>query len=56
MPGGLEERLSRLTGAALRASRQEREFGVRLDGRDISPAVGDAHLERVLRELALYDR
>jgi len=53
-PGGLEERLSRLTGLALRASRAELEFGVRLGGRQIGPASGDAHLEQVLRELALH--
>lgn len=52
--GGLEERLSRLTGAALQAARLGREFGLRLGARTIAPGVGEAHLERVLRELALY--
>ncbi|MDP6377230.1 MAG: DUF58 domain-containing protein [Pseudomonadales bacterium] len=54
IPGGVEERLGRLTGLALRATRLEREFGLRLDGMEIAPGVGDAHLEQVLRELALY--
>lgn len=52
--GQLEERLSRLTGLALKATRQEREFGLRLGQVIVKPAVGEAHLERVLRELALY--
>jgi uncharacterized protein (DUF58 family) len=54
VPGDIEERLSRLTGMALEARRLDREFGLRLPGTEIRPAVGDAHLERVLRELALY--
>ena len=52
--GDLEERLSRLTGLALRATRLEREFGLRLGSTDIKPAIGEAHLEQILRELALY--
>jgi uncharacterized protein (DUF58 family) len=52
--GALEERLSRLTGLALEASRLDREFGLRLGATTLKPAVGEAHLERVLRELALY--
>jgi len=54
VPGALEERLSRLTGLALQATRREREFGLRLDEVELRPAVGEAHLEHVLRELALY--
>lgn len=54
LSGDVEERLSRLTGMALEARRLEREFGLRLPGQEILPAVGDAHLERVLRELALF--
>jgi len=54
VPGDVEEKLSRLTGLALRATRSEREFGLRLPNRSISPGVGQAHLETVLRELALY--
>ena len=52
--GGVEEKLSRLTGLALQATRSEREFGVRLPGLKISPGQGPAHLDHVLRELALY--
>ena len=54
VPGAIEEKLSRLTGLALRATRLEREFGLRLGTLVIKPAVGEAHLETVLRELALY--
>jgi uncharacterized protein (DUF58 family) len=54
MTGHLEERLSRLTGLALEASRRGREFGLRLASLTIKPALGEAHLERVLRELALH--
>ena len=52
--GPLEERLSRLTGMALTATRLEREFGLRLGGLEIKPATGETHLEQVLRELALH--
>ena len=52
--GDVEERLSRLTGMALSAARQELEFGLRLGALEIAPGTGDVHLERVLRELALY--
>ncbi|MCZ6708753.1 MAG: DUF58 domain-containing protein [Gammaproteobacteria bacterium] len=54
VPGALEERLSRLTGLALQATRREREFGLRLGELLVKPAVGEAHLENVLRGLALY--
>ena len=58
VPGGTEERLQRLTGLALTATRQEREFGLELAAGTvrIAPGVGEAHLETVLRELALYGR
>jgi uncharacterized protein (DUF58 family) len=52
--GDLEEKVSRLTGLALQAARQEREFGLELDTIRIAPARGDAHLEQILKELALY--
>lgn len=52
--GDQEERLSRLTGLALQATRREREFGLRLGARHMKPAIGEGHLEHVLRELALY--
>ncbi len=52
--GDLEERLSRLTGLALEASRRQREFGMRLGAMVIPPALGETHLEWTLRELALH--
>jgi uncharacterized protein (DUF58 family) len=52
--GPVEERLCRLTGLALKATRLEREFGLRLGNLKIAPASGESHLETVLRELALY--
>ena len=54
VPGDMEEKLSRLTGLALQATRAEREFGLHLPNRSISPGLGQVHLEQVLRELALY--
>lgn len=52
--GSLEERLSRLTGLALQASRAGREFGLELPGVHIEPGIGEPHLERALRALALH--
>lgn len=54
LPGDLEERLSRLAGLALQASREGREFGARIGPVDIAPNSGEVHLESVLRELALF--
>lgn len=54
LSGDRETRLSRLTGMALTAARTEREYGLRLPGVEVKPGVGQAHLERVLKELALY--
>ena len=54
--GDLEEKISRLTGLALKAHRLEREFGIDLQGARIQPAQGEAHLEQILKELALYGR
>lgn len=54
--GELEEKISRLTGLALQATRLEREFGLELGSTRIPPSRGEAHLEQVLRELALYGR
>lgn len=54
LPGGLEERLSRMAGLALKAVREDREFGARIGPRIISPAKGQQHLDQVLRELGLY--
>jgi uncharacterized protein (DUF58 family) len=52
--GDLEEKVSRLTGLALKANRLDREFGLELPGQKIPPARGEAHLEQILKELALY--
>lgn len=52
--GDTELRLSRLTGMALNAYRNEIEFGLKLPQNEISPNSGKAHLDRVLKELALY--
>lgn len=54
LPGDLEERLSRLAGLALRATREEREFGAHIGPVEIAPNSGDVHLEAVLKELALF--
>ena len=52
--GDLEEKVSRLTGLALKAARLEREFGLDLNNSRLNPASGEVHLEQVLKELALY--
>ncbi|MCR9279145.1 MAG: DUF58 domain-containing protein [Pseudomonadaceae bacterium] len=54
MDGPLESRLSRLTGHAISCHRAGREFGLRLGSSELSPDAGKDHLERVLKELALY--
>ncbi|MEM1432957.1 MAG: DUF58 domain-containing protein [Pseudomonadota bacterium] len=54
MPGDLEERISRLAGLALTATRSEREFGARIGPQEFAPDVGNSHLNGVLRSLALY--
>jgi len=54
--GDTEERLRRLTGHALQASRAGREFGLELPGVRIEPGVGDVHLESALRALALHGK
>ncbi len=56
--GDTEARLQRLTGMALRATREDREFGLELPAMNVrlQPGIGEAHLETVLRELALYGR
>ena len=52
--GDTELRLSRLTGMALNAARDGKEFGLKLPQLEISPNTGKEHLARVLTELALY--
>ncbi|MEM6708419.1 MAG: DUF58 domain-containing protein [Pseudomonadota bacterium] len=54
LAGTLEERISRMTGLVLTATREQREFGARIGPLVLEPNVGDAHLERALRALALY--
>ncbi len=52
--GDTELRLSRLAGMALQAYRNEKEFGLKLPSLEIQPNIGKAHLNHVLKELALY--
>jgi len=52
--GDLEEKVSRLTGLALKATRADREFGLDLGTPRLPPSRGEAHLEQVLKELALH--
>ncbi len=52
--GDVENRLSRLTGMALIASRSNQEFGLQLPAVTIAPNSGPAHLDQILTELALY--
>ncbi len=54
VPGSVEERLFRMTGYALQATRAEREFGLVMPGKRYEPGIGDTHLEAVLRTLALH--
>jgi len=49
-----EIRLSRLTGMALNAYNKDKEFGLLLPQLEIAPNSGKAHLDRVLKELALF--
>ncbi len=54
LPFDVEHRLRCLTGYALQATRAAREFGLELPAQRIEPGIGEAHLEHVLRTLALY--
>lgn len=54
MPGNQEERLSRLTGLALRAERAGRDYGLELPGTRIPVGSGDHHQQKVLRALATF--
>ncbi len=49
-----EERLSRLTAWTLAAHRANAEFGLRLPGRELALASGDAHRRHCLEALALW--
>lgn len=56
-PGtGTEQRLSHLCYWVLECDRRREEYGLRLPGVVIEPAVGEKHRDRVLKELALYGR
>ena len=49
-----EQRLSHLCHWALVCERGGEDYGLRLPGTEIPPTSGEAHLERVLTELALF--
>ena len=51
---GIEQRLSHLCYWALEFEGKHEEYGLRLPGVLIEPGVGARHLERVLKELAVY--
>jgi uncharacterized protein (DUF58 family) len=56
-PGtGTEQRLSHLCYWVLEFDRRREEYGLRLPGVVIEPAVGEKHRDRVLKELALYGK
>jgi uncharacterized protein (DUF58 family) len=56
-PGtGTEQRLSHLCYWVLEFDRRREEYGLRLPGVVIGPAVGEKHRDRVLKELALYGK
>ena len=54
-PGlGIEQRLSHLCYWALAFEARNEEYGLRIPGIAIEPALGEAHRDRVLKELAVY--
>jgi uncharacterized protein (DUF58 family) len=54
-PGlGIEQRLSHLCYWALAFEGRNEEYGLRIPGVVIEPALGEAHRDRVLKELAVY--
>lgn len=56
-PGlGTEQRLSHLCYWVLDFDSRGEEYGLRLPGLVIEPAVGEKHRDRVLKELALYGK
>ncbi len=56
-PGtGTEQRLSHLCYWVLEFDRRREEYGLRLPGVVIAPAVGEKHRDRALKELALYGK
>jgi len=54
LEGETELRLSHLTGMALNAYKSDKEFGLKLPHIEIDPNTGKAHLDQILKELALY--
>ena len=54
LEGDTELRLSRLTGMALNAYNSDKEFGLKLPQVEIQTNTGKAHLDHVLKELALF--
>ncbi len=55
LEGDTELRLSHLTGMALNAYNNNKEFGLKLPRVEIAPNSGKTHLNHVLKELALYE-
>jgi uncharacterized protein (DUF58 family) len=51
-----ERRLSILTRWVVEADRTREDYGLRLPGREYTPAHGEAHRQHCLEALALYDR
>ncbi len=52
--GGTEERLSKLCAMILGANGENRQYGLALPGKTISPGSGNAHRHRCLSALALF--
>ncbi len=50
-----EDRLSKLCAMILRASRENRRYGLVLPGKTIPPGSGDAHRHRCLKALAVFE-
>lgn len=51
---GVEQRLSHLCYWALEFSARNQEYGLRMPGAIIEPALGERHRDEVLKELAVY--
>lgn len=54
--GDIEHRLSQLCYWALEAERGHSEYGLQLPGVSIAPSRDQAHLDKVLRALAVYNK
>lgn len=52
--GSLEERISKLTYGAMKLIEAGYPVGLKIGNREIPPGTGEDHLNRILRELALY--